>query len=333
MPLKIDTGSDGFVTKSAFVDDTQVVRFTDYIRADRFKRQTIAQIESLEYSIEVDRFLEAESITLDGLHLYSPQMAADVQEAAENHKAILKSGGVESDAPDPRPAEPGTHAQLPNTGKSANAKGKTMFQFDTANSGASGPFIAWTPRGTQDGAVPAKSFYLRTTDGKEPLEAFKTGVVMDIENMKTGWQRSEGIVGQAPEWKWNQTVAHMMPQPAEDWSKGFSIRCAIGGGETATWEQASTAVWDAFTGIVPALQQGPGDGFLPLVRIVDTKPMQFKRGSTVAPVLEVVKWVPRPDCLKEGAPTIATEPAPAPAPTQAAKPAPEPATVDDDLDF
>jgi len=199
--MKIDTGGDGFVTKSAFVDDTQIVRFTDYTRADRFKRQTIAQIEALEYSVEVDRFLEAESVTLDGLHLYSPQMAADVQEAADTQKAILKSGGVEADAPDPHPAEPGNPAQLPNIGKPANAKGKTMFQFDTANNGASGPFIAWTPRGTQDGTVPAKSFYLRTTDGKEALEAFKTGVVMDIENMKTGWQMSEGIVGQAPEWK------------------------------------------------------------------------------------------------------------------------------------
>jgi len=117
-----------------------------------------------------------------------------------------------------------------------------------------------------------------------------------------------------------------MPQPGEGWSKGFSIRCAIGGGEAATWEQASTAVWDAFTGIVPALQQGPGDGSLPLVRIVDTKPMQFKRGSTVAPVLEVVKWVPRPDCLKEGATPIATEPAPAPAQAEKPAPAPEPAS-------
>lgn len=331
MAFSFDIGGATFAAKSAFVDDTQVVRFTNWTRADRFKRQTIAQIEELEYAIEVDRFLEAESVSLDGLYLYSPAMVADVQEAADAHKAILKSGGIESDAPDPCPAEPDNLAQSPNTGNSAKQGETNVFQFDTANNGASGPFIAWTPRGTQDGSVPAKSFYLRTQDGKEPLDAFQKGVVLDIENMKTGWQRSEGVVGQAPEWKWNQTVAHMMPQPGDDWSKGFSIRCAIGGGDTATWEQASTAVWDAFACIVPDLQQGPGDGSLPLVRLVDTKPMQFKRGSTVAPVLEVIKWVPRPDCLKEGAQPIATDPAPVPA--QAAKPAPEPAPADSDLDF
>ena len=327
MAFQFDSGGATFKTKSAFVDDTMQVSFTDWQKADRFKRQTIAQIEELEYSVEVDRFLEAETVVIDGLYLYSPAMVAEIMEAAETHKAILKSGGVERDAPDPCPAEPDNSAQMPKTGNSAT-KGKVMFQFDTANTGASGPFIAWTPRGTQDGSVPAKSFYLRTSEGKQPLDAFQKGVVLDIHNMKTGWQKSEGIAGQAPEWKWNQTVAHMMPQPGDDWSKGFSIRCAIGGGETATWEQASTAVWDAFTGIVPALQQGPGDGSLPLVRMVDIKAMQFKRGSTVAPVLEVVKWVPRPDCLKDDAPAIATEPDP----TQAA-PAPEPATADSDLDF
>lgn len=211
-----------------------------------------------------------------------------------------------------------------------------MFDFDTGNQGAEGPFIAWSARGTQDGTIPARSFFIRNKEGKSPLDAFTKGVVLDIVNMKTGWQNSEGIVGQAPEWKWNQTISHMMPQPDDEWKKGVSIRCAIGGGEAATWEQAGAAVWQAFADLVPALQQGPGDGSLPLVRMTDTKAMQFKRGSTVAPVLEVVKWVPRPDCLKADAPAIATEPAqpaPAPAAQPKAAPAPEPATAGDDLDF
>jgi len=69
-----------------------------------------------------------------------------------------------------------------------------------------------------------------------------------------------------------------------------------------------------------------------MCKITDTKAMQFKRGSTVSPVLSIVKWVPRPDCLKDGAAAgIATEPsAPAPAP----KPAPaQPALSADDLEF
>jgi hypothetical protein len=56
-----------------------------------------------------------------------------------------------------------------------------------------------------------------------------------------------------------------------------------------------------------------------MVKLTDTKAMQFKRGSTVSPVLTIAKWVPRPDALKDGAAAgIAIEPA-------AAKPAPAPA--------
>jgi DNA-binding transcriptional MocR family regulator len=107
---------------------------------------------------------------------------------------------------------------------------------------------------------------------------------------------------------------------------------AIGGGETATWEQAGTAAWQALTDLAPTLQQQPAPNMLPLVRLDNTKSMQFKRGSTISPVLEVIKWVPRPDCMKEGAAGgIALDPAPAPAP--APKPAPAPAPVSDDMEF
>lgn len=209
-----------------------------------------------------------------------------------------------------------------------------MFDFDQGQGGGSeGPWIAWSARGTMDGQIPAKSFYLRDEGGKTPLDAFDKGVVLDITNMKTGWQKSEGIAGQAPDWKWNASVARMEEQPGEDWKKGIQIRCAIGGGQAATWEQAGAAAWNSFVALVPALQQGPGDGSLPLVKMTDTKLEQFKRGSTVTPVLSVVKWVPRPDCLKEGV-AIDTGSKPAPAAQPATAPQPEPATADDgDLEF
>lgn len=208
-----------------------------------------------------------------------------------------------------------------------------MFDIDTGNTGSEGPWLSWSARGTQDGTIPAKSFFLRDQDGKTVFDGFSKGVVLDIEAMKTGWQRSDGVMGQAPDWKWNPTVSQMMPQPGDDYKKGFSVRCAIGGGAAATWEQAGAAVWGALVGIVPALQQGPGDGSLPLVKLTGTKPVQFKRGSTVEPILEVVKWVPRPDCLKADAPSIATEPAPAPKAAPQPAPAPAPETADADLEF
>ena len=184
------------------------------------------------------------------------------------------------------------------------------FSFDTGNTGSEGPWIQWSARGTQDGSVPPKSFYLRDEGGKQTFNGFSEhGVVLDVEKMKTGWQRSDGVIGQAPDWKWNPSVSQMQPQPGDDYKKGFSIPCAIGQGKTATWEQAGAAAWNAFVGIVPQLEQQPEPNTLPLVKMTSTKMQQFKRGSTVEPVLEIVKWVPRPDCLKDGAAGgVATEP-------------------------
>jgi len=206
-----------------------------------------------------------------------------------------------------------------------------MFSLDTGGNGANGPFLQWSARGTQDGAIGAKSFYIRDGSNKTAYDATK-GMVLDIEKIKTGWQKSEGISGVAPEWKWNPSPAQMLPPPSDDWKKGFSMNVAIGGGDTATWEQAGTAAWQALTDLAPSLQQQPAPNMLPLVRLANTKAMQFKRGSTIVPILEVIKWVPRPDCMKEGAAGgIAMDPAPAPAP--APKPAPAPAPVSDDMEF
>lgn len=185
--------------------------------------------------------------------------------------------------------------------------------FDTGGGGSEGPWLQWTARGTLDGEIPAKSFFIRDSDGKKLFTGFHDkGVVLDIAKMQTGWCYSDGVAGQAPDWKMNKSLAQFEPQPGEDYKKGFKIRCAIGGGKTASWDQAGAAVWGAFVALVPALQQGP-DGKLPLVRCTGARFDQFKRGSTNVPILEVVQWVDRPDCLKEGAAAgIATEPAPQP---------------------
>jgi len=196
--------------------------------------------------------------------------------------------------------------------------------FDTGGGGSEGPWLQWSARGTQDGAIPAKSFLIRDSDGKKQFDGFNNGVVLDIENMKTGWCFSDGVAGQAPDWKMNQSVAHFMPDPStegRDYKKGFKIRCAIGGGKTASWDQAGASVWNALVDLVPAFQQQPGPNMLPLVRMTGSRFEQFKRGSTNTPVLEVVKWVERPDCLKADAPAIATDPAPVQ--QQAAAPAPQ----------
>lgn len=198
--------------------------------------------------------------------------------------------------------------------------------FDTGGSGGSeGPWLQWSARGTLDGAIPAKSFLLRDSDGKVKFDGFDTGVVLDISTMKTGWCYSSGATGEAPDWKMNASLSQFAPDPSSgdrDYKKGFKIRCAIGSGKTASWDQAGASVWNAFVALVPDLQKQPSPDMLPLVRCTGAKFEQFKRGSTNTPILEVVQWVPRPGCLKEGAAAgIATDPAPAPQPAQTPPPA------------
>ena len=40
---------------------------------------------------------------------------------------------------------------------------------------------------------------------------------------------------------------------------------------------------------------------MPLVKMTEAKELKFTKGSTCYPVLEVIKWVDKPDCLKDGA--------------------------------
>lgn len=204
-----------------------------------------------------------------------------------------------------------------------------MFQIDLGNNGGDGinVFLGWSARGTQDGSIRARQFYLREGSSKdEYAEAQTKGFVIDLDSLKTGWQKSEGMAGIAPEWKWNPSVNQMMQKPGDDYKKGFSVKCAIGGGKVAMWEQAGAGVWSALADLAPLLKDQPASGQMPLIKMTEAKELKFTKGSTCYPIFEIVKWVDKPDCLKEGAAAgIATEPAPAPAPA--------PAAADDDMEF
>jgi len=204
-----------------------------------------------------------------------------------------------------------------------------MFQIDLGTTGSDiNTFLAWSARGTQDGAVRAKQFYLRDGAAKEEYGTAQTsGMVLDLDSLKTGWQKSEGISGVAPEWKWNPSVNQMMPKPGDEWKKGISVKVAIGGGKVAVWEQAGAAIWSALSDLAKQLKEQPSAGQMPLVRMTEAKELKFTKGSTCYPMFEVVKWVDKPDCLKEGAAAgiALDEPAPAPAPA--------PQAAADDVEF
>jgi hypothetical protein len=127
-----------------------------------------------------------------------------------------------------------------------------------------------------------------------------------------------------------------MPRPSEEkkptggymWTNALSVRVALGKGETATWEQGQWAAYEGFRRLAAQINAeiGNNSGKLPLIKQTGVETIKLGNGSANVPVLEVAKWVDRPDSLKADAPQINTggaAPAPAPAP------APEPQQLDD----
>lgn len=216
------------------------------------------------------------------------------------------------------------------------------FAIDTGNEGGTlGPWMNWTSNGSAMKGFPPKSWVLRGKNENDEkfehvIDGFANGCVMDLDTLQLGWMK-DGATGQAPEKRWNPSVSQATPRPDESkkqsgayaWSQALSIRCAIGNGQAATWEQASFGAYDAFSKLAKQIsaewpEKSQNGKLLPLVKQVGVESQTLKSGTSNKPVLQVVDWVERPDCLKADAPAIATqEPAPqqaAPAPTT-----PEPA--------
>lgn len=178
-----------------------------------------------------------------------------------------------------------------------------MFDFDEGQGGGSnGPFITWSAKGTEDGSVDPRNFYIRSESGKEAVtDRFKKGVVFDITKLKTGWQESSGTPGVAPSWEWNDTPAKMAPRPGENWKKGFHIPVAMTKDEAAVWEQAGAGAFQAFVDVARQIKSEAAEnkGLLPMVKMTGVETIKFAKGSTNYPKLEVAKWVPAPDCLSD----------------------------------
>jgi len=217
-----------------------------------------------------------------------------------------------------------------------------MFAIDTGDTGGSkGPWLNWTSNGSAGKGFAPKTWYLREGKGEDVKEytvpAFENGCVMDLDTLQLGWMK-DGGTGQAPIKQWNPSVSQATQRPDESkttngkyaWSQALSIRCAIGGGQAATWEQAAFGAYDAFSKLAKQISaewgaKSQNGKLLPLVKQVGVETQQMPSGKTNKPVLQVVDWVERPDCLKADAPTIATAAQePAPKPVQQAAPAPQP---------
>ena len=220
------------------------------------------------------------------------------------------------------------------------------FQIDTgASGGAQGPWISWSSNGSAEKGFAPRSWVLRDKNeagdkSETVVPAFVNGCVLDLDSLKLGWEK-DGGKGMAPERRWNPSISQATQRPDESkkatgayyWSRALSIRCAIGGGKAATWEQGSFAAYEAFDRLSKQImaqwsEHSQNGVLLPLVKQTGVDKRDLPSGSANIPVLSIEKWVPRPDCLKANAPVIATGES-APAPQPAAQPAPATALSDD----
>lgn len=216
-----------------------------------------------------------------------------------------------------------------------------MFTIDTGDTGGSrGPWLSWTSNGSMEKQLQAKSWSLRGKDESDQkfehnVPAFENGCIMDLDSLQLGWMKDGGR-GQAPIKQWNPSISQATPRPDDSkkdngkgfaWSQALSIRCAIGDGQAATWEQAAFGAYQAFSNLSKQIaaewsEKSDNGRLLPLVKQTGVISKDLPSGRSNQPVLEVVQWIDRPDCLKDDAPTIATEVAAAQtttaAPTEAA---------------
>lgn len=179
----------------------------------------------------------------------------------------------------------------------------TFFEIDTGSSGASGPFLSWQARESVDGQVPGRNFVLRQQGEKIIVtDAFKKGVVFDLNSLKTGWCFSTGAAGQAPQWKWNASLAKYEPSPGDGWKKGLSVRIALDKETAATLEQSSAAVMSMLGEIGNLVRSAEAQsnlkaGKLPVIVLESVEKVDSKLGTTFVPRVAIKTWVDRPDVL------------------------------------
>lgn len=234
-----------------------------------------------------------------------------------------------------------------------------MFEIDTGadGGGSKGPWISFKPKGSAKHGLPYKAWAIRekseTGSTITRFNAAETpGIVLDIYvkgaelcgSLKLGWSKSDGETGKAPERRWNPSVLKSTDRPTEEktaqggfvWRNALSVRVAIGGGRTATWEDEGWGGYKGFSALIKMINAGfaANEGLCPMVRCTGYVDEGSGNNLTFVPIFEIVKWVPRPDCLKEDAPSIAADPATAAQPVQQQAAAPAPAAnVPADAEF
>jgi hypothetical protein len=130
--------------------------------------------------------------------------------------------------------------------------------------------------------------------------------VLDLKNIRTGWLRFRE--GQAPERVIDPSLNDVAPSPGEDFKRGFVVTAFsqkfFGG--AVEFSSASIHLSNAIRELYAAYEEQSSKtenrGKVPVVSCTGSEPMKDKYGTNYRPKLEIVKWVDRPDDLRDESP-------------------------------
>jgi hypothetical protein len=124
-----------------------------------------------------------------------------------------------------------------------------------------------------------------------------------VPSLQTGWERSGGTPGVAPEREWGDSPAKLPKRPGPDWSKALSVRIGLSGDSAAWWTQGGAGSWGGLSNIMRIIKPlyGTHAPKLPVLRMTGAVRTDKGRGATQVPTFELVGWITRPAVLEDGA--------------------------------
>lgn len=125
--------------------------------------------------------------------------------------------------------------------------------------------------------------------------------VFDVPSLQTGWERSGGAPGVAPERGWGESPARLPKRPGPDWSKALSVRIGLSATSAAWWTQGGAGAWGGLSNIMRIIKPlyGAQAPRVPVLRMTGAVRTDKGRGATQVPTFELVRWITRPAILDE----------------------------------
>jgi hypothetical protein len=161
--------------------------------------------------------------------------------------------------------------------------------------------------------------------------------IMDLPTIEVGWIL---FASTGPDFQMVANGQPVPPRPSENHKAGFRMKVLLPKEEAPrTFASTAKSVVSVIDELHTKAASGPA-GQVPVVKIAGTRVVETKgkagTSRNYAPLLEIVKYVPRPAPLGDAPSmgvTMAPSAPPAPAPQPAPAPAPARVLVDDEVPF